>query len=570
MAFVITRSCCNDASCVSVCPVNCIHPTPDEPEFATSEMLYIDPEACIDCGACVPECPVDAIVADFDLTTESEPFVELNARYFDEPGHRDYPPARHASNRPFANVSTGPLSVAIVGSGPSGCYAAEELASRRGLDVDVHVYERLPVPWGLVRYGVAPDHQSTKSIVRQFARTASRDSVTFHLNTTVGLHVSHDELLQHHHAVIYAHGARESGDLQAPGADLPGSHAASDFVAWYNGHPDHAEEVFDLSCRTAVVIGNGNVALDVARILLSDPERLAETDIADHALDALRQSKVREVIVMGRRGPGEAAFSTPELIALGQHPDFDIVVDLGPDGRDLTPSAPDTLAGLKVDHLLELRNRPLSGLERRLTLRFFATPTEIVGPQRVTALRVAQNSGPGAATTVTEATAEDIATGLVLRSIGYRGSPMPGLPFDETRGVVPNESGRVLGNADGSPTGTDAGPGTDTVRGAYVTGWIKRGPSGVIGSNKKCAAETVESLLEDFASGLLPTPSHNTADLSALLETRNGESLGLADWLSIDRHEVAAGKETGRPRVKLVKRDAMVRAARTPASGGSS
>lgn len=565
MAFVITRSCCNDASCVSVCPVNCIHPTPDEPEFGTSEMLYIDPEACIDCGACVPECPVDAIVADFDLNEESEPFVDLNARYFDEPGRRDYPPARHNSSRPPGQTLNGPLSIAIVGSGPSACYAAENLASRRGLEVQVHVYERLPVPWGLARYGVAPDHQATKSIVRQFAHTASRDAVTLHLNTTVGLHVSHEELLQHHHAVIYAHGAHESKDLEVPGADMKGSHAASDFVAWYNGHPDHVDQMFDLSCRTVVVIGNGNVALDVARILLSDPERLAQTDIADHALDALRNSKVREVIVMGRRGPGYAAFSTPELISLGQHPDFDVLVDFGPDGDSVCDAASDTLADLKTDHLLKLRNRPLAGHERRLTLRFSATPIEIVGPQRVTALRVAPTGGPAAGGTAV--TTEDLSTGLVLRSIGYRGSPMPGLPFDEIRGVIPNESGRVLNGIDAPRPDTEAR--SVTVPGAYVTGWIKRGPCGVIGSNKKCAAETVESLLEDVASGLLSTPSRNAADLRALLSTRNGESLGLADWLSIDRHEVAAGRKTGRPRVKLVDHDAMVRVARANVGDGS-
>lgn len=543
MPYVITRSCCNDASCVSVCPVNCIHPTPDEPDFGTSEMLYIDPDACIDCGACVPECPVEAIVADVDLTEETEPYAELNARYFLDPAHRDYPGAQYDASRPAITVTeTGPLRVAVVGSGPAGCYAAEELLGRRGIDVEVHLFERLPVPWGLVRFGVAPDHQDTKSVVHQFRRTANRSALTFHLNVEVGTHVSHDELLQHHHAVIYTVGANQDRKLGIPGETLPGSHSATEFVAWYNGHPDFADLAFDLSAERAVVVGNGNVALDVARILASDIDHLARTDIADHALEALAASAIRAVVILGRRGPDQAAFTTPELIALGQRPDFAVRVDV--DGASAEPD-PIDIAGFKAQILRELAARPPAATDRTVTLRFLRSPVEILGSDRVSALRTMRNElipGPDGSVAVrpTGAT-EDIPCGLVLRSIGYRGAAVPDVPFDDARGTIPNQAGRVLASPHGEP-----------LTGVYTAGWIKRGPSGVIGTNKKCAGDTVQTLIDDYIAGRLAAPPASVEELTALLESRQPRALDYSDWLAVDRHELSAGKEHDRPRVKVV------------------
>src|SRR5215213_384327 len=291
MTFVITQPCCSDASCVSVCPVNCIHPTPEEPDYGSASMLYIDPQTCIDCGACVEACPVDAIGPDYDLAENDQDFIAINAEYFEDPRHRDYlPEAVQRGSRAVQVTEPEPLRVAIVGSGPAACYAAEDLLDRPGLAVQVGIFERLPVPWGLVRFGVAPDHQRTKLVTTQFERTARRPRATLRLNVDVGQHITHDELLAHHHAVVYAVGAARDLRLGIPGEDLPGSSSATDFVAWYNGHPDFVDRNFDLSAQRAMVIGSGNVALDVARILVSDVDDLRRTDIAEHALEALAES----------------------------------------------------------------------------------------------------------------------------------------------------------------------------------------------------------------------------------------------------------------------------------------
>ncbi len=305
MAYVITQACCNDASCVDVCPVNCIHPTPDEPEFATTEMLYIDPQTCIDCGACVDECPVDAIFGENELSEAHSMYPEINAAYFEKhPIGPDWPEL--GSPRKLS-AELGTLRVAIVGSGPSACYAAIELTSRPRVEVDM--FDRLPTPYGLVRAGVAPDHPGTKGVSDVFRSALGKRSVQCHFNVEVGRHVSHEELLEHHHAVIYAVGAASDRRLGVPGEDLPGSHAATEFVAWYNGHPDYADHEFDLSGERAVIVGNGNVALDVARVLVTDPDELAKTDMAEHAVEALRHSNIREVVIVGRRGPAQAAYT---------------------------------------------------------------------------------------------------------------------------------------------------------------------------------------------------------------------------------------------------------------------
>ena len=319
MPHVITQSCCSDGSCVYACPVNCIHPSPDEPGFATAEMLYIDPVACVDCGACVSACPVGAIAPDTRLEPKQLPFVALNAAFYpDRPADEKLPPtsklAPVSTRRRSRRAPAAPLTVAIVGSGPAAMYAADELLTQRG--VRVNVFERLPTPYGLVRAGVAPDHQSTKRVTRLFDKITRRRGFRFYLNVEVGSDLSHAELLAHHHAVIYAVGAPNDRRLDIDGMGLAGTGTATEMVAWINGHPEYTDMPVDLGHERVVIVGNGNVAFDVARILTTDPDALARTDISDHALAALRDSKVTEVVIAARRGPAQSAFTLPELIGL--------------------------------------------------------------------------------------------------------------------------------------------------------------------------------------------------------------------------------------------------------------
>ena len=532
MAYVVTQNCCNDATCVAVCPVDCIHPTPAERAYTRTEMLYIDPGACIDCGACSDVCPVDAIVPGDALVPDIDRYRDINAEYFRR-NPRTTSPGAHVQPLPLAVATAGvtdppPLRVAIVGSGPSAFYAAEELLARRDVAAEVTMFEKLTVAGGLVRFGVAPDHWHTKTVDRVFDRTARRDGFTFHLGVEVGRDVTVDEVLAHHHAVIHASGASGDRRLGVPGEDLPGSHAAREFVAWYNGHPDHAQRTFDLGASRAVVVGNGNVALDVARILVSDMSTLRLTDIADHALSALADSRIEEVVVLGRRGPEHAACTTPELLALGSLPGIDVLVD-GP-----VTAGPDAPAKLRI--LADYSRREPTPGNKRIVLRFGATPREVLGERRTEALLVAAGD-----------TADRIECGLILRAVGYRGLPVAGLPFDEPSGTVANVAGRV--------TLPEAGR---AVPGQYVAGWIKRGATGVIGTNRYCAAETVESLLADHRDGLLTAPASTAADLTALVRTRRPDSLSGADWRAIDRHERERGREAGRPRIKIVDADTAV------------
>ncbi|MBC2639476.1 MULTISPECIES: FAD-dependent oxidoreductase [unclassified Rhodococcus (in: high G+C Gram-positive bacteria)] len=526
MAYVVTQNCCNDATCVAVCPVDCIHPTPAEREYMRTEMLYIDPAACIDCGACSDVCPVDAIVPGDEIAPDIDRYRDINAEYFRH-NPRTAAPGAHVQPLPLALATAAvddppALRVAIVGSGPSAFYAAEELLARRDIAAEVTMFERLPVAGGLVRFGVAPDHWHTKTVDRVFDRTARRDGFTFHLGVEVGRDVTLDEVLAHHHAVIHASGASGDRRLGIPGEDLPGSHAAREFVAWYNGHPEHADRSFDLTAPRAVVVGNGNVALDVARILVSDVETLRRTDIADHALVALAGSRVEEVVVLGRRGPEHAACTTPELLALGSLPGIDVLVE-GP-----VAAGPDAPAKLKI--LAEYSRREPTPGNKRIVFRFGCSPKEVVGGDHVSALAV---SNDGAV--------DRIACGMVLRAVGYRGLPIAGLPFDETAGTVANVAGRVVEAATGQ-----------TVAGHYVAGWIKRGATGVIGTNRYCAAETVEALLDDHRAGLLTAPTGAATDLTALVRERRPDALGGADWRAIDRFEREQGREAGRPRIKIV------------------
>ncbi|WP_082582058.1 FAD-dependent oxidoreductase [Aeromicrobium sp. Root236] len=527
MAHVVTQACCGDASCVFACPVNAIHPTPDEADFGLAEMLYVDPVSCVDCGACVSACPVGAIVPDTKLLEPQLPFVDVNALF--HAAERDYPVQAPVAPVLAQDPQRGRLRVAIVGSGPAALYAADELLKRP--DVEVRVIDRLPTPYGLVRAGVAPDHQHTKAIDELFRQIEDQPGFSYVLDVEVGADVTHDELLEHHHAVLYATGASQDRTLGIPGERLPGSGTATDFVAWYNGHPDHADDVFDLSSDRAVIVGNGNVALDVARILATHPARLASTDIADHALAALRSSAVREVVLLGRRGAAEAAFTLPELLGLLSRDDIDIVVE----GADLTQPVEDVMVGQKLSALRAAAARPHRDGNRRIVFRFTSSPVEIVGDEHVTGVRVSRNelaTDGGVVRAVPTSDISTITTGLVLRSIGYRGVPVAGVPFDEEQGVMPNTGGRVSG-----------------AQRTYAVGWIKRGPTGFIGTNKTCAQETVEHVIADFNAGLLDESLRDGFD--ALVRSRVPDRVDAMGWRAIDRAERLAGARQGRPRRKL-------------------
>ncbi|MEU8894627.1 FAD-dependent oxidoreductase [Nocardia sp. NPDC048505] len=504
MPYVVTQSCCSDASCVYACPVNCIHPTPDEPDFRTAEMLYVDPKACVDCGACASACPVDAITSSKKLTDAQLPFIEINADFYREA--RPRPLLARPVPAPEIRTEREPLRVAIIGSGPSAMYAADELLTQP--EVSVSVFDRLPVPYGLARHGVAPDHDRTRQVSRLFDVISAQPGFSSYLNVEVGKHVSHEELLEHFHAVIYAVGASADRKLGIPGEGLPGSTSATDFVAWYNGHPDHAADSIDLSHRRAVIVGNGNVALDVARILTADPEALAHTDIAPYALRALRESKIEEVVVLGRRGPAESAFTVPEFVGL-LGSDVDIVID----GELPQPEGALPFHVAQKLKLLEgVASRP-SGKRKRIVFRYLASPTEILGAERVTGVRVARNElvadEAGVLRAVATGATEDLEAGLVLASVGYRGVPLTGLPFDERANVIPNLDGRVLEQAGGT-----------VFSGAYVTGWIKRGPTGFIGTNKSCAQQTVQQLADDFNAGRLRQPARGAVEFDRLIRAR--------------------------------------------------
>ncbi|MFZ2178003.1 MAG: FAD-dependent oxidoreductase [Rhodococcus sp. (in: high G+C Gram-positive bacteria)] len=533
MAHVVTQPCCNDAACVAVCPVDCIHPTPAERTHARTEMLYIDPAKCIDCGACVDECPVDAIVPPEDVTPEMRPFIEINAAYYaDNPEPSPLP-----DPEPVAVTSdAGVLRVAIVGSGPSACYLADALTSQRGLEVEVSIIEKLPFPGGLVRFGVAPDHVGTKKVALAFTRTMGRKNVDVYLNVEVGQHVTHEDLLRHHHAVVYASGASGDRAMQVPGEDLPGSVSAREFVAWYNGHPDQANRRFDLSCERAVVVGNGNVALDVARILTSDVSRLMGTDIAAHALEALAASRIREVVVLGRRVSADAAFSTPELLGLGELPGVDVTASgVNPHGAE--HSALERIRADIVDRYAATQALPG---RRRIHLQFLRSPVEVLGADRVEGVRVAVNAADDGGVRST-GEFEELDAGLVLRSIGFRCVPIPGLPFDDDRGLIPHHAGAVIDPSSEMP-----------VVGVYTAGWLKRGPSGVIGSNKTCSAETAASIVSDFAAGRLTSPPGDRRAFVEFVGCCRPEWLDLPAWRRIDAHERSVGRSAGRPWVKLV------------------
>jgi ferredoxin--NADP+ reductase len=443
------------------------------------------------------------------------------------------------------------LNVAVVGSGPAGFYAADALLKSDDPPVAVDLLDRLPTPWGLVRLGVAPDHENIKAVSRAFEKTAARPGFRFFGNVEVGSTVSHEELLSLYDAVVYTVGAQTDRRLGIPGEDLPGSWPATAFVAWYNGHPDFQELEFDLGCERVVVIGNGNVAIDCARMLALTAAELAPTDTIDDAADAIAASPVREILMLGRRGPVQAAFTPPELKELGELQGAEPVVE----PRDLELDAA-SRAELEADRERAKRNfdlleeyaaRAPEGKPRQIVLRFLVSPVAILGDERVEAVEIVRNElveEGGRIVARPTGETETISCGLVLRSVGYQGVALPGVPFDERRGVIPNTGGRVEG-----------------AERTYAAGWIKRGPSGVIGTNKKDATETVDLLLADARDGKLARVD-STQTLEALLDAKGATYVEYAGWQAIDAAERAAGEPRGRPRVKLTGWEALLQAGR--------
>ncbi|HLY85312.1 MAG TPA: FAD-dependent oxidoreductase [Gaiellaceae bacterium] len=431
------------------------------------------------------------------------------------------------------------MRVAVVGSGPAGFYAAGALLSADP-PVEVDMFDRLPTPWGLVRLGVAPDHPKLKSVSRAFERIAEQPGFRFLGNVELGRDIQHADLVRLYDAVIYAVGAQTDRRLGIPGEDLPGSWAATEFVAWYNGHPDYQELDFDLSVERAVVIGNGNVAIDIARMLALTHDELAPTDATDVSIAAIESSPIREIVLVGRRGPAQAALTTPELQEMGELAGADVVVD----AADLEGAEPkSTNAERNLAVLAKFAARTPEGKPRRVVFRFFESPVAILGEERVEGIELVRNELDANERAVPTEKRETLPCGLVFRSVGYLGVELPGVSFDARSGTIPNEGGRV------EP-------------GVYCAGWIKRGPTGVIGTNKKDATETVELLLEDAAAGRLePKADASAAAVDALLAERGVQVVEYDGWMAIDELERAAGETSGRPRVKLCTWDALLEAA---------
>lgn len=464
MAFAIGQNCCNDTSCLSVCPVNCIHPTRGEPEFGSTDQLYVDPRTCIDCGACADACPVDAVMSVTTLPAAQAGYAAINADWFvGRPAVVDW----DAPTFPRPGTSdVGVLDIAIVGTGPSASYTAQELL--RATPARVTLIDRIDVAGGLVRFGVAPDHVGTRRIASHFAHLYRHPRVTMRLGTELGRDVTPVSLAAEFDAVIYAVGAGADRGIDVPGADLVGVRSAREFVGWYNDHPDVLDDLVLNDVERAVLIGNGNVALDIARILISEPDELADTEISPRALTALRASHPDEVIVTGRRGPDAARYTRGEIEALRHLPGVELVVDsYGGAADEIAAAPPGSQAALMQGLPVVELGRPASG--RRIVLSFHRTPTAFCGTDRVEAVRFDGDT--------------DVDARLVLVATGFRGAPIEGLPFDPDTATVPNDHGRVRG-----------------VAGAYVVGWIKRGASGGIGTNKLDAEETVTALLEDAAA----------------------------------------------------------------------
>ena len=540
MTYVIGYGCCNDASCADVCPVDCIRPRPGDPQFTTAEQLYIDPGVCIECGACAEACPVDAIYFDHDMPAEQKVYADLARDYFVHNPITDW--QRHVPAPPDDDAGRL-LRVAIIGSGPAASYAAMELAAR--YKASVSIFERLPTPHGLVRSGVAPDHLSTKRIAEQFEAVLSNPRVRCYFNVEIGRDIALPDLLESHHAVIIATGAGHDRTLDALDGGRSASVPARTFVGWYNGHPDQRDLDFDFSCKRAVVVGNGNVALDVARILASPVERLRTSDIADHALEALAESRIREVVVVGRRGPADAAFTLPEFASLSQSEGIDLEIDFqdgqaGPTGQDNVSGRVAAMRSIMTGRARTEMRVP----SRIVRFRFMMEPVRVHASDGSVSAVEFRTAGEGRLGT------EIIETGLLIAAIGSRGSGFDGVPFDERKGLIPNAGGRVLEKPDGPP-----------VQGLYCAGWVKRGANGGIGTNRYCSGETVARLIEDYGAGRLEPPRGTIDEFERLVKDRCVDRIDLQGWQRIDQAERHRGSAQGRQRRKFVEREEMIAAA---------
>jgi ferredoxin/flavodoxin---NADP+ reductase len=443
------------------------------------------------------------------------------------------------------------LRIAIIGAGPAGFYTAGQLFKQKNLDVEVDMFERLPTPYGLVRGGVAPDHQKIKSVTKIYEKIGQQERFRFFGFVEFGTDIQLADLKRHYHQIVFATGAQLGRQLDIPGSDLLGSHPASDFVAWYNGHPDYRDLEFDLSQEHAVVIGNGNVAIDVVRILSHTPDELHKTDIADYALAALRNSQIKEIYLLGRRGPAQAAFTPPEIVELGKLKNLDIYVP--PDEAKLDSLSqidmeanPDRAALKNIATIQSFAKNQFNNQPRRITIRFLVSPVEICGDQngKVRSMRLVKNTlsknEVGTLRAVPTPNYEDIPAGLVFHSIGYRGSELSEIPFNSRWGIIPNQKGRVTSAAE------------THLPGIYTVGWIKRGPTGVIGTNKLDATETVATMLADIGNNAILNPELPTAAAALdMVQARQPQFVLFTDWLHLDQLEIERGAPENRPRVKF-------------------
>ncbi len=442
-----------------------------------------------------------------------------------------------------------PARIAIIGAGPAGFYTAEALLNQSDLHCTIDIFNRFPPPFGLVREGVAPDHQAIKSVTRIYDKIAQDSRVRYFGNVTFGSDILHEELKLLYDQIVYAVGAQSDRRLNIPGEDLIGSYPATAFVGWYNGHPDYCGWQFDLSHERVVVVGNGNVAMDVARILVTPPEKLAQTDIADYALDVLRKSKVREVVMLGRRGPQQAAFTTPELKELSELTGANIFVsleDLEPDPIGQDTLVPHKMVSKNMAILREYGERKNQKAARSIRMRFFVSPVELLGNNgKVRAVKIEKNELVSDSIGILRAKGtgkfETIEAGMLLRSVGYRSVPLRGVPFDEAGYRIPNVAGRVVYYASGEP-----------IVGEYVVGWAKRGANGVIGTNKPDAASTVAAMITDLSKlkGIADR-NRDVKKIEQLLKARGITFINYADWQKLNAFELRRGKEQGRPRVKV-------------------
>ncbi|GAA1907260.1 ferredoxin--NADP+ reductase [Williamsia serinedens] len=516
MAFAITQSCCSDAGCVAVCPVGCIHPAPGEPGFGTADILHIDPEKCIDCGACADACPVDAIFPIDRLGPKDAHFAEVNAAYY-----RDTEVDAGPTQTQYARIPRLPegLHVALVGTGPSAGYALRTLLNRT--TASVTVIDKLPTPGGLIRSGVAPDHPATKNIMHGFDLHLRDPRVTVLGGVEVGVDITPQDLADHFDAVVYAVGASEPRRLGIAGEDLHGSTSATETVAWYNGIPDVENPLRPGVVGRTVLVGTGNVALDIARLFHTSSDALRRTDIADRSLPFFDDNATSEIVLLGRRGPETAAYTKAEFAALAAMPDVEVVTL---DADEVDPS--------------EFSGPPQAG-RRRVVFVFGTRPVEVIGDAgSMTAVRVRSGERE-----------YDIAADNLISSIGYRTRPIAGLPFDPDAGLIPSHDGRVV-------------DGDDVVRGSYVVGWAKRGPSGGIGANRACAEDTVTAVVDDIADGLVPSPNRDADELEAFLRKRGVTPIRRRGIRTIDRVERERGAGAGRPRVKLTSTEELTKTAR--------